>query len=370
MPFSLVGGAALGRGPRRAADPARRSAAPSTGSSRSPTAGCPPRPSTASATGCARRPARRPSPAPEPQPSPALLAALRAGDATALAGALANDLQAGGALAAPRARRDPARRRATAGALAALVSGSGPDLRLPGQGRRSGTPSRRPRPRAPAAGPRGAARRRARRSGVSRSGRGAGARSPCAASVQPHHRLDRPPPGRPGSQAPRDPGAPRRVRRPEPQRARQHGAQWPSTSSTSKPSARCTAPVPCSTASPSASSEGDRIGVVGRNGDGKTTLIRMLAKLEEPDAGRVTHIGGLRLGVLTQHDSLDPAATVRHEVIGDLRRPRVGRRRQDPRRADRPVRRAATCPASPRAWTPSSARCPAASGAGSRWPSC
>ncbi|MFE2929643.1 ABC-F family ATP-binding cassette domain-containing protein [Streptomyces sp. NPDC059278] len=65
-------------------------------------------------------------------------------------------------------------------------------------------------------------------------------------------------------------------------------------------------------------SEGDRIGVVGRNGDGKTTLIRMLAKLEEADSGRVTHNGGLRLGVLTQHDSLDPQATIRHEVIGDL----------------------------------------------------
>ncbi|WP_058046651.1 ABC-F family ATP-binding cassette domain-containing protein [Streptomyces roseifaciens] len=64
--------------------------------------------------------------------------------------------------------------------------------------------------------------------------------------------------------------------------------------------------------------EGDRIGVVGRNGDGKTTLIRILAKLEDADKGRVTHAGGLRLGVLTQHDSLDPAATIRHEVIGDL----------------------------------------------------
>nr|WP_202451117.1 ABC-F family ATP-binding cassette domain-containing protein [Streptomyces sp. SID4948] len=64
-------------------------------------------------------------------------------------------------------------------------------------------------------------------------------------------------------------------------------------------------------------SEGDRIGVVGRNGDGKTTLIRMLAKLEEPDTGRVTHQTGLRLGVLTQHDALDPAATIRHEIIRD-----------------------------------------------------
>jgi ATP-binding cassette subfamily F protein uup len=64
--------------------------------------------------------------------------------------------------------------------------------------------------------------------------------------------------------------------------------------------------------------EGDRIGVVGRNGDGKTTLVRILAGLEPADEGRVTHAGGLRLGVLTQHDSLDPAATVRHEVVGDL----------------------------------------------------
>ncbi|RMI27443.1 ABC-F family ATP-binding cassette domain-containing protein [Streptomyces triticirhizae] len=64
--------------------------------------------------------------------------------------------------------------------------------------------------------------------------------------------------------------------------------------------------------------EGDRIGVVGRNGDGKTTLIRLLARQEPPDDGRVTHSGGLRLGVLTQHDSLDPRATVRQEVIGEL----------------------------------------------------
>src|ERR1044072_9329705 len=65
-------------------------------------------------------------------------------------------------------------------------------------------------------------------------------------------------------------------------------------------------------------SEGDRIGVVGRNGDGKTTLIRMLARLEEADTGRGTHCGGLRMGVLTQHHPLAPAATVRHEVIRDL----------------------------------------------------
>jgi ATP-binding cassette subfamily F protein uup len=64
--------------------------------------------------------------------------------------------------------------------------------------------------------------------------------------------------------------------------------------------------------------EGDRIGIVGRNGDGKTTLVRVLARQEEPDAGRVTHAGSLRMGVLTQTDTLDPAATIRQEVIGDL----------------------------------------------------
>ncbi len=64
-------------------------------------------------------------------------------------------------------------------------------------------------------------------------------------------------------------------------------------------------------------SEGDRIGVVGRNGDGKTTLTRIMAKLEDADTGRVTHVGGLRVGALTQSDSLDPTATIRHEVIRD-----------------------------------------------------
>ncbi|NYI07886.1 ABC-F family ATP-binding cassette domain-containing protein [Allostreptomyces psammosilenae] len=65
-------------------------------------------------------------------------------------------------------------------------------------------------------------------------------------------------------------------------------------------------------------SEGDRIGVVGRNGDGKSTLVKILAKAEPADSGRVTHSGGLRLGMLAQGDALDPAATIRAEVLGDL----------------------------------------------------
>ena len=64
-------------------------------------------------------------------------------------------------------------------------------------------------------------------------------------------------------------------------------------------------------------SEGDRIGVVGRNGGGKSTLLRVLAKLDEPDSGRVTHTGGLRVALVGQHDSLDPEATIRHELVAD-----------------------------------------------------
>lgn len=56
--------------------------------------------------------------------------------------------------------------------------------------------------------------------------------------------------------------------------------------------------------------EGDRIGIVGKNGDGKSTLLRILAGLQPVDSGRVTKRGGLSLGVLNQRDSLDDNATV------------------------------------------------------------
>ncbi|MGI8899728.1 MAG: ABC-F family ATP-binding cassette domain-containing protein, partial [Nocardioides sp.] len=62
---------------------------------------------------------------------------------------------------------------------------------------------------------------------------------------------------------------------------------------------------------------GERTGVVGRNGDGKTTLLRLLSGLEEPDMGRVSRNRGLHLGNLAQVDDLDPASTVREEVLGD-----------------------------------------------------
>jgi ATPase subunit of ABC transporter with duplicated ATPase domains len=64
--------------------------------------------------------------------------------------------------------------------------------------------------------------------------------------------------------------------------------------------------------------EGDRIGIVGRNGDGKSTLLRLLAGRIEPDAGRVTRRGGVTLAMLDQADELDPTRTVHQTVIGDI----------------------------------------------------
>ena len=63
---------------------------------------------------------------------------------------------------------------------------------------------------------------------------------------------------------------------------------------------------------------GDRIGVVGRNGGGKTTLLRVLEGSREVDSGRVARVGSLTIGVLTQDDGMDPAATVHETVIGAL----------------------------------------------------
>ncbi len=63
--------------------------------------------------------------------------------------------------------------------------------------------------------------------------------------------------------------------------------------------------------------EGDRIGIVGRNGDGKSTLLALLAGALEPDAGRVTHRRDLSIGLLGQHDALDDDMTVHRAVVGD-----------------------------------------------------
>jgi ATPase subunit of ABC transporter with duplicated ATPase domains len=63
--------------------------------------------------------------------------------------------------------------------------------------------------------------------------------------------------------------------------------------------------------------DGDRVGVVGRNGDGKTSLLAMLAGRQQPDEGRVTIRGGVRIGVLDQGDTLDDKLTVAGAVVGD-----------------------------------------------------
>lgn len=64
--------------------------------------------------------------------------------------------------------------------------------------------------------------------------------------------------------------------------------------------------------------EGDRIGVVGRNGDGKSTLLSLLAGRLEPDGGRVTRRRGVTLGMLDQSDELDDAVIVGEAIVGHL----------------------------------------------------
>lgn len=63
--------------------------------------------------------------------------------------------------------------------------------------------------------------------------------------------------------------------------------------------------------------EGSRIGVVGRNGDGKSTLLELLDHQLEPDSGTVTWRNGISVGYLGQSDTLDEKATVRQNVVGD-----------------------------------------------------
>jgi ATP-binding cassette subfamily F protein uup len=63
--------------------------------------------------------------------------------------------------------------------------------------------------------------------------------------------------------------------------------------------------------------EGQRIGVVGRNGDGKSSLLRLLAGRLEPDSGRVTRRGGVSLGMLDQTDELPDEMLVSAAIVGD-----------------------------------------------------
>ena len=64
-------------------------------------------------------------------------------------------------------------------------------------------------------------------------------------------------------------------------------------------------------------SEGDRIGIVGRNGDGKSSLLGILDGRVIPNDGKVTRRNGLRMGALEQGDTLDDTSTVGHAIVGD-----------------------------------------------------
>jgi ATP-binding cassette subfamily F protein uup len=64
--------------------------------------------------------------------------------------------------------------------------------------------------------------------------------------------------------------------------------------------------------------EGDRIGIVGRNGDGKSTLLSLLAGRLEPDSGRVTRRRGITIGVLDQSDTLPDGQTVGEAIVGGI----------------------------------------------------
>jgi ATP-binding cassette subfamily F protein uup len=59
---------------------------------------------------------------------------------------------------------------------------------------------------------------------------------------------------------------------------------------------------------------GEKVGLVGRNGSGKTSLLRILAGNQEADAGEITRQRGLRTGFLPQEFELDPKLTVRENI--------------------------------------------------------
>ncbi|MEE6179165.1 ABC-F family ATP-binding cassette domain-containing protein [Mycobacterium sp. 050134] len=63
--------------------------------------------------------------------------------------------------------------------------------------------------------------------------------------------------------------------------------------------------------------DGARIGIVGRNGDGKSSLLALLTGQLRPDSGRVTRRTGLRVGALSQADTLDPGRTVGWTLVGE-----------------------------------------------------
>ncbi|MGN0713061.1 MAG: ABC-F family ATP-binding cassette domain-containing protein [Anaerovoracaceae bacterium] len=64
--------------------------------------------------------------------------------------------------------------------------------------------------------------------------------------------------------------------------------------------------------------EGDKIGLIGVNGTGKSTLLRITAGAEEPDSGKIVLTGGVRIGYLPQAPAYDPEATVLEQALSYL----------------------------------------------------
>src|SRR5438552_6552018 len=74
----------------------------------------------------------------------------------------------------------------------------------------------------------------------------------------------------------------------------------------------------------------EKVGLVGRNGSGKTTIFRLLTGAESPDSGDIVKAGALRLGLLDQHIDFQPGETVHtaalsafkeiHDIESEMRR--------------------------------------------------
>ena len=108
--------------------------------------------------------------------------------------------------------------------------------------------------------------------------------------------------------------------------------------------------------------EGERIGIVGRNGDGKTTLLNLMAGREVPDTGRVSANRGLHIGYLDQRDLLDDTHTVREVVLA-----------AGPTTSGPPTRAPARWSRCCSPGSPSTGPCtgsPEASAGAARWPGC
>ena len=56
--------------------------------------------------------------------------------------------------------------------------------------------------------------------------------------------------------------------------------------------------------------EGDKVGIIGINGTGKTTLLRLVAGLETPDEGQIVTRSGIRMAYLSQTPQFEDGATV------------------------------------------------------------